>query len=85
MTVTLGFLFALVIAAGVLTLIQGLKNPMAVQGEQTCLDNLKKAYEQNKWVGGSLIGVGVLGIVMVMYMSYTGNEGVTSNFGFKFY
>lgn len=86
--VLLGFLFSLVIAGGVLTLLKGIeKPPYATMGEQTCLDQLKKVHDQNKYVGGSLIGVGVIGLAMVVYMGYssTSHGGAVSNFGFKFY
>ena len=88
-TVTLGFLFALVIAGGVLTLLKGIDNQYFIGGQQSCLDELKKVKKQNTWVGGALIGIGVVGLFMTVYMGYAhnvvGSGAPTSNFGFKFY
>lgn len=82
-------LFSLVITGGVLTLLKGLQKPPGVlMGEQACVNQLAAVHKQNTYVGGSLIGVGVLGLLMVVYMGYneygSGGEAV-SNFGFKFY
>lgn len=94
-TVTLGFLFVLVIAGGVLTLLKGIDNQYFIDEKQQssflepCLDALNKVKKQNKWVGGALIGVGVVGLFMTVYMGYAhnvvGSGTPTSNFGFKFY
>ena len=91
-TVSLAILFILVIAGGVLTLLKGLKNPIAVHGEARCLKSLKDIQDQSKYVGGSLIGVGVLGLILIGYMAFSGHHfpdhhgGDTgANFGFKFY
>lgn len=81
--VLLGFLFALVIAGGVLTLLKSLKTTYTIGPPPQELSDIKK---QDKFVGASLIGVGVIGLGMVVYMGYgSGGSTAVSNFGFKFY
>lgn len=80
-TIILAFLFLLVIAGGVLTLINGLKKLVFV-GEAP--DDVKKILNTDKYVGASLIGVGVIGLAVTVFNANTGG-GASSGFGFKFY
>lgn len=87
-TTVLLFLFALVIAGGVLTLLKGLEKHND-NGSKILLDKLKNIKDQNVIVGGALIGVGVIGLFMSVYMGYfhniMGSNVPKSNFGFRFY
>ena len=87
LTICLAILFALVIAGGVMTLLKGMKKAMAVMGEATCLKNLKDIQDQSKYVGVSMICVGVIGLFLVCYMAVYGHQKskTGANFGFKFY
>jgi hypothetical protein len=84
--ILLGFLFALVITAGVLTLLKSLKSEPPFTLVTPATKELSDIKNQDKIVGSSLIGVGVIGLGMVVYMGYNGGGATaSSNFGFKFY
>ena len=82
-TIILAFLFLLVIAGGAVTLQKGFVKASQIGSRND--PEVKVIQNQNKWVGGALIGVGVIGLALTGYVGNKGNSGSSSNFGFKFY
>ena len=84
-TIILAFLFLLVTIAGVLSLMKGMKKLSFLDTTKACKDYVKKTQDQEKVIGGSLIGVGVVGLVMTGFMATGSGGGTPPSFGFKFY
>jgi hypothetical protein len=100
-TITSAFLFALVIAAGVLILMSGMSNEKYTLGniggkggkddgstDTTFVPSVKKLNDikkQNVMVGGGLISVGVIGLVLTGFVASSSGSVASSNFGFRFY
>jgi hypothetical protein len=86
-TICLAILFSIVITCGIISLTKGMKKENLSMTNPTCLKELKDIKDQSKYVGGSMIGVGAIGLFIVCYMAVYGHPGSKkdSNFGFKFY
>lgn len=77
---SLVLLFIGIVAFGIyITVIAYDKN---LQNRPECVtDNLKTF----KWLGPTIVGVGLMFLSWTSYSLYSGSEPVTSHFGFKFY